>query len=230
MLAALIWPVASQSVAMARRTVKNLVDEKLILRRPLPAGGDCLVLSAAGARFLSDELGIAAHSGNSLSLGNPMHRACANWHAISCINSGHQVWTEHQIQTATAPLVAYDGKIPDLLIETEHGIIWVEVENAWKNRHERNKIFEFATRHLTTNGELKELLPGSYLFRVAIVGTNPDSLRAMWYTFTDGFNQKKICERQAADIEFVLLPVDKSLSVGSKMVGNLLYDGIIPYQ
>lgn len=230
MLAALIWPAASQSVAMARRTVKSLVDEKLILRRPLPNGGDCFVLSTVGARFLGDELGITAHSGNAHSLGNPMHRACANWHAIQCMNNGHQVWTEHEIQTARAPLVSYDGKIPDVLIETEHGIIWVEVENAWKNRHERNKIFEFCTRNLAANGVLKELVPGSYLFRVAVVGTNPDSLRTMWHTFTDGFNQKRISERQAADIDFVLLPIDKSLNVGDELVGNLLYDGIIPYQ
>ncbi|MAF02054.1 hypothetical protein [Herbaspirillum sp.] len=229
MLAELIWPTASQATILARRTVKAMIEDKLILRRTLPSGGDCFTLSAAGARRLLNDAGIEAVSGKSLPLGNPLHRACANWYAIQQMSAGHAVWTEHEVQCGRAPLVSIDGKTPDVLLETEYGLVWVEVENAWKNRAERTKILNFSIHNLAPYERQKELVPNSYLFRLTIVGTNSDSLRAMWRTFKDAFIREQISEAQVSNIDFVLLPVDKGLRQGETKDGNLLYDGLLPY-
>lgn len=228
MLSALVWPAAKQGPAMARRAVKTLTDDKLVLRRPLPDGGDCYTLSAAGARSLNDAVGLAATSGASLPLGNTVHRACANWHVIRHINEGTTVWTEHEIQTGRAPVVAVDSKVPDALVDTPFGLTWVEVENAWKNRQERGKLVRFCARHLPTVSRMSELATGHFLFRVAIVGTTPDALRAMCRSFADAYTGGELRESQATDIELVLLPVDKSLVAGKPVTGSLWYDALSP--
>jgi hypothetical protein len=228
MIATLVWASAKQAPAMARRAVKSLTDDKLILRRPLPEGGDCYTLSAAGARSLNDTVGLVATSGASLPLGNTVHRACANWYVIRHINEGTTVWTEHEIQTGRAPLVSVDGKIPDALVDTPYGLIWVEVENAWKNRSERGAVVRFSSRHLPSGDRMSELAPGHYLFRMAIVGTNADALRAMCRSFADAHVLGNISESQAADVELVLLPVDKSLVAAESVTGSLWYDALSP--
>lgn len=228
MIAALVWTNAKQGPAMARRAVRTLTDDKLILRRPLPGGGDCYTLSAAGARLLNETTGLSAHSGASLPLGNTVHRACANWYVIRHINEGTTVWTEHEIQSGRAPLVSVDGKIPDALVDTPYGVIWVEVENAWKNRNERNKVVRFASRQLPSGDRMCELAPGHYLCRVAIVGTSTDALRAMCRSFAEAHAVGDIGESQAADVDLVLLPVDKSLVGAEPVAGSLWYDGLLP--
>lgn len=154
MIAALVWPAAKQSTTMARRTVKVMADGKLIIKRPLPAGGSCYVLSAAGARLLNEREGISAKAGSTLKLGNPVHRACSNWFVIQRLLAGDQVWTEYEIQTGRAPLVSIAGKTPDGLVMTPFGFLWVEVENAWKNRSERAKVVGFCQRHLTIGEQM----------------------------------------------------------------------------
>lgn len=228
MVAALVWPNAKQAPAMARRAVKALADEKLVLRRPLPDGGDCYTLSAAGARSLNEALGLGATSGASLPLGNAVHRACANWFVIGHIHEGTTVWTEHEIQTGRAPIVSVDGKVPDALVDTPFGCIWVEVENAWKNRKERAKVLRFCARHLPADNRMSELAPSHFLCRVAIIGTSADALRAMCRTFAEAYTLGDIREGQAADVELVLLPVDKSLVAGKPVTGSLWYDGLEP--
>ncbi|MEW6344174.1 MAG: hypothetical protein AB1704_26265 [Pseudomonadota bacterium] len=228
MIAALVWPTARQAPAMARRAAKTLADDKLILRRPLPDGGDCYTLSAAGARLLSEATGLPARSGASLPLGNTVHRACANWYVIGHILEGTTAWTEHEIQTGISPVVSVDGKVPDALVDTPFGLIWAEVENAWKNRRERAKVVHFSRRYLPTGNRLAELAPDLYLARLAIVGTNVHALRAMCRSFADAFTQGDISESQAADVELVLLPVDKSLVAGEPVTGSLWYDGLLP--
>ena len=228
MLSALVWPTARQAPAMARRAVRSLVDDKLILRRSLPEGGECYVLSASGARFLNDATGISATGGASLPLGNPTHRACANWHLIGHINEGSKVWTEHEIQTGRAPVVSVDGKIPDGLVELPEGMLWVEVENAWKNRKERAKVVDFCRRQLLPGFQLAELAPVHFLRRVVIVGTTGEALRAMVRSFEDAHETARLSESQAADIELVLLPVDKNLVAGQPVTGSLWWDGLAP--
>ena len=57
MLAALVWPTASQSWALARRMLKRLLADKLLLVRALPQGGDIYLLSVKGARLLQETAG-----------------------------------------------------------------------------------------------------------------------------------------------------------------------------
>ena len=228
MLSALVWPTARQAPAMARRAVRSLVDDKLILRRSLPEGGECYVLSASGARFLNDATGISATGGASLPLGNALHRACANWYLINHLSAGDVVWTEHEIQTGRAPVVSVDGKIPDGLVELPEGMLWVEVENAWKNRKERAKVVDFCRRQLLPGFQLAELAPGHFLRRVVIVGTTGEALRAMVRSFEDAHETARLSESQAADIELVLLPVDKNLVAGQPVTGSLWWDGLAP--
>lgn len=140
MLAALVWPTSAQGPAMSRRTLAGMLNAKLVLKRALPEGLDCFTLSAAGARMLTQQTGIKACSGASLLLGNVLHRACSNWYLIARINLGLTVWTEHEIQSGHAPLRSVSGKVPDALVMTDFGLLWVEVENAWKNRSEREKV------------------------------------------------------------------------------------------
>lgn len=229
MLSALVWATAKQAPAMARRAVNALTEGRLILRRPLPEGGDCYTLSAAGGRYLNDTTGVVANSGASLPLGNTVHRACANWFLIRHLSAGTAVWTEHEIQSGRAPVVTVDGKVPDGLVELAEGMIWVEVENAWKNRRERAKVVRFCTRHLLAGNRLGELVPGQYLYRVAIVGTTEEAVQAMVRTFAEAHALGALTESQAADIELVLQPVDKSLVAGDSFSASLWYDGLHPH-
>lgn len=228
MLAALVWPTAKQSMAMSRRALKALGEKKLVLRRALPGGGDCYTLSAAGARFLNDASGLSAQSGASLALGNIIHRACANWYAIQQIHAGFAVWTEHEIQSDRAPVTNVAGKVPDGLVETPYGLLWLEVENAWKNRSERGKVVRFCATNLPASGNLTELSPGYYLFRVVVIGTNVDAIQAIVRSFSDAYASKELSESQASDIELGFLPVDKSLAPGEFVSGSLLYDALSP--
>lgn len=223
MLAALVWPNAKQAPAMARRTVRTLAEQKLILKRALPEGGDCYVLSAAGARWLTEEEGVAAKAGATLKLGNAVHRACSNWYLIDQMRQGNRVWTEHEIQTGHAPVASVAGKTPDGLIDTPFGVVWLEVENAWKNRAERSKVVSFCQRCLFNGEQMAELAPHHFLFRVAIVSATVDALRSMTQSLAEAHAINNLSDTQASNIELLHLPVDKSLVAG-QACQCLLYD------
>lgn len=215
MLATLVWPAAKHSQAMARRTLKTLTDQKLVIKRALAEGGDCYVLSASGARWLSKQAGITAKAGSALKLGNAVHRACSNWYLITRLLAGDVVWTEYEIQSGRAPLVTVAGKTPDGLVETAFGLVWIEVENAWKNRAERAKVIGFCRQCLLPGGEMAELAPNVYLFRVAIVSATSEALRSMAQSLADAHASGDFSDAQAGDVELAHLPVDKSLAAGS---------------
>lgn len=214
MLAALVWPDASQSQAMARRTLKSLCDDKRVLKRAFPEGGDCYVLSARGARWLNENAGIVAKGGASLQLGNPVHRACSNWYLIHRLLDDETVWTEYEIQTGRAPVFSVAGKTPDGLVETPFGLLWIEVENAWKNRLERAKVVQFCSQCLFNGNNWQEIAHDEYLFRVAIVSTNQNALRAMFRSFIDAHASGEISCLQIDFVELALCPIDKSLNPG----------------
>ena len=228
MVAALIWPEGSQAPAMARRLLKSMLDDKLILRRELPGGVDCYTLSAAGAKALTAATGAAASSGASMQLGNVLHRACSNWYLISHIAAENAVWTEHEIQTERSPLRMVNGKVPDGLIETPEGLLWVEVENAWKARQERAKVTRFSVNHLPKDSQLSLLATEQYLLRVVIVGTTQPALDAMVRSFAQLHQSGELSDGQAGNVDLVLLPVDKSLNAGEMETSNLYWDGLNP--
>lgn len=228
MLAALVWPDKSQAKALARRTVNRMTTQGLITARKLAGTGvDAYVLTSKGAKLLSTEKQLKVTSGVSLPLGNTVHRACANWFCILSRNNALEVWAEHQIQTGQAPVSGYDGKVPDALIGSEYGMIWVEVENAWKSRAEREKIVRFCSDTLGREW-LTELTPNRHLFRVVIVATNPSALKSICESFADAYRRGWVTDVQMADIYIALLPVSSTLTPGELVEGSLWYDGVLP--
>lgn len=225
-LARIIWPKSKQAVAMARRTAKANLDRKLLLKRELPDGGYCYALSAAGARVLAEKMGVKATSGASLPLGNPVHRACSNSYLIHHLQQGNTVYTEFEIQTGKAPIASVSGKVPDGLVVHPEGLIWLETENAWKNRRERQRIVDFCIEYLPTGFELKRLASEVFLLRVAIISTNELALNDMVRSFREAKEANRITDGQLGEIEIGLLPVDKSLNSGELVTGNLFWDGI----
>jgi len=226
MISALLWHDKSQALAMSRRLIRSMLDEKLILRRELPGTGvDCFTLSAAGARQLNADMGVNAKSGASLPLGNVVHRAASNWYVIQHICLNNRAWTEHEIQTGRSPIREVDGKVPDFLIELpEHGgVIFGEVENAWKARQARARIKDFCVNHLPRNTQLSLLAPEQYLLRVVILGTTPSAINAMVRTLAEAHEAGELTDSQAGEIDLILLPVDKSFNPGEMVVENLYW-------
>lgn len=130
MIAALVWPDAAQSLAMTRRTLKALVDEKLVIGRALSKGGAAYLLAAKGARLLQEQTGLEAQSGNALAIGNPVHRACSNWYLIQAVHRGLDIVTEHEIATERGPCRVLRGKQADGLVIAEDGAcVWLECEH-----------------------------------------------------------------------------------------------------
>ena len=227
MVAELVWPNAAQSLTMARRTLSALTEEKLIFARRLSKGGAAYFLSAKGAGILRNE-GIDAKSGYTISIGNPMHRACSNWYLIRAIVQGHSVFTEHEIASGKGPCKVLNGKVADGLVVVDGGrCIWVECEHSQKSRAERHKVVGLAKEALGRS-ELIELGPDLHLVRLAIVGTNQHALRWMAKSFEEARRYGGMTPAQLADIDACLLPISESLVPGEAMDANLYWDILHP--
>ena len=224
-LASLAWGEASQAWPMARRTLKALQDDGLVIRRALPQGGDAYLLSAKGARLLTEQAGVDARSGQGLALGNPVHRACSNWYLIDAIHSGMDVVTEHEIASDRGPVRVLDGKQADGILLGDGEAIWLECENAWKATKSRRAVVEFCARHLD-QPTMTMLTPDHGLRQVAIVSTNMDALRHMAATFQQAFRAGEVREAQLQMVNVALLPVSRSL-VPSETVSSNLWELII---
>lgn len=228
MVAALQWPGASQAEAMARRTLRNLLAQKLLLKRKADGVG-VWTLSAAGARSLREQHGVQAQSGQTLKVEQALHRACSNWYLIGKLKDGFKVWTEYEIQTGRAPWGRLEGKTADGLVDTEQGLIWVEVENAWKNRARRHDIAALCQRHLAPeHGSMTPLGGDNYLAGVAVVGTNITALRSMLQTFQDGLELGTLRDSHLSLVEMVYLPVGLSLGAGEGWTQQLWADVLMP--
>ncbi len=228
MLAAIQWSQASQGEAMARRTLRRLLDAKLVLKRET-AGNVLWVLSAAGARALREQFDLDASSGQTLKLAQVMHRACANWYAISKLAEKFTVWTEYEIQTGRAPWGKLDGKTADMVYDSGQGLVFCEVENAWKNRKHRSEIERLCRLHLShENGLMTPLAGGHYLARMAVVGTNETALRMMQQTFVEALDAGHLRDAHCANVEFTFLPITASLDVGPGWTRQLWADILLP--
>ncbi len=234
MIAALVWPTASQSWPMARRTLKKLLADKLVLVRALPQGGDLYLLSVKGARLLRDSTGVDASTGQGLATGNSTHRACGNWYLITQVQAGLGIWTEHEIASGRAPVQALNGKVFDGLVVHEGGLVSaLEVENTFKNRARREAVTGIATRHLGrdemtrigTDAQGVEL----YLARLAVVATNVDALRSMASSFQEAYRLHIVSELALACVDVAVLPISPSLVPGEAATGNLWWDIMQPY-
>lgn len=235
MVAALVFPTASQSWPLARRLLKKLLADKLILVRALPQGGDVYLLSVKGARLLKESTGFAASSGQSLAIGNAQHRACGTWFLIGQLQAGQDIFTEHEIASGRAPIQTLNGKMPDALVVHDGGLVtWVEVENSWKNRARRQSVVDLATRHLGRDKltQVGKDANGSdlYLARLAVVATGPDSLRCMAATFQESYRLQIASATCLGDVDVAVLPVSASLVCGEITTGNLWWDVVQPHE
>ncbi len=228
MVAALVWPDAAQAQTMARRTLKALADDKLIISRPLPKGGAAYLLSAKGARLLGEQTGLIAESGNTLALGNPVHRACSNWYLIRAVQQGLGIVTEHEIASERGPCRVLKGKQADGLVIADDGAcIWLECEHSAKSRPERHKTVALVQECI--GGERQtEIAPGLWLARLAVVATNEQALRWMAASFLDAHRSGLLRDSQVAEVEACLLPISESLVPGDAVNGNLWWDVLVP--
>lgn len=235
MLAPLVWPRASQSWSMARRTLKKMLADKLVIVRALPQGGDVYLLSVKGARLLRDAEGVQAKGGQSLATGNALHRACGNWHLIAQVQAGQEVWTEHEIASGLAPVHSLNGKVFDGLVVHSDGMVTaVEIEHSWKNRSRRQAIVDVATRHLGKDTMTRLGVDASgqelYLARLSVVCTTVDSLRSMSASFQEAHRMRIATESCLASVDVSILPVSPSLVPGESAAGNLWWDVIGPHR
>lgn len=228
MIAALVWQDAAQPLAMARRTLKAMTEDKLVISRVMTKGGAAYLLSAKGARLLHEQTGADAHSGNSLAIGNPVHRACSNWYLIQAVNRGLDIVTEHEIATERGPCRVLRGKQADGLVIAEGGAcVWLECEHSQKARAERHKTVALV-QDCIGGDTLAELAPGLWLARLAVVATNEQALRWMAASFQAAHRQGQLRDSQVAEVEACLLPVSQSLLPGEVVEGNMWWDILVP--
>lgn len=228
MIAALVWHDAAQPLAMTRRTLKALVEEKLVISRALSKGGAAYLLAAKGARLLKEQTGVDAQSGNALAIGNPVHRACSNWFLIQAVHRGLQIVTEHEIATERGPCRVLRGKTADGLVIAEDGAcVWLECEHSKKGATERHKTVALVQDCIGAD-TLVELAPGRWLARVAVVATNEQALRWMAASFQAAHRQGLLRDSQVGDVDVCLLPVSESLVPGEAVEGNMWWDILVP--
>lgn len=148
--ARLVWQDTPSGRQMAQRTLHCLLDHHLILSRRLANGGIVYVLNGRGAWALR-ELGVenvSARGHRDLSFDKPLHRFLANEYAIDQHLSGRRIWTEHEVQRRLAPVPQLSAKtefrIPDAVIESPKGLVWVEVENAYKGPERIRPLMDVA--------------------------------------------------------------------------------------
>lgn len=227
MISALVWPEASQGRSMARRTLKALAEDKLIISRPLSKGGTAYLLAAKGARLLHEQTGLKATSGVSLKMGNPIHRACSNWYLIQALQFGFSIVTEHEIVTGAGPCRVLNGKQADgLLIDENGNCIWVECEHSQKAKAERHKTVALVQSGIDGVTRL-EVAPGLWLSRVDIVGTNPQALRWMIASFKEAHRNGLLRDSQLGEVNMCLLPITPSLVPQERIDFNLYWEVIV---
>lgn len=228
MISALAWPDAAYSAVMTRRTLQQLVDEKLVIARAMTKGGTAYLLASKGARLLSEQGGVDASSGNALTIGNAVHRACSNWYLIRAVQRGLEIVTEHEIATERGPCRILHGKQADGIVIADGGAcIWVECENSKKGRTERHKTCGLVQSCL---GQVPpvELAPGLWLARVAVVATNETALRWMAASFQQFHRDGLLSDSQVGDVDACLLPLTDSLVPGELVEGNMYWNILVP--
>jgi len=133
---------------MAQKTLRRMRDRRLVLSSRAPDGSVIYALAEAGARQLQ-QIGIAAGTGKDLmrsfSSAHFRHRSIANEVAISAVQEGFRVSSEHEI--SRGDWLGGDrgiaGKKPDVTIRAAGRIWLVEVEKSRKNANDYSKLLEW---------------------------------------------------------------------------------------
>lgn len=197
MLADIMFSDKSQKMTLAQRLVKSMVADKLIYPVQLKCG-------------------IKAYSTKKKpNIENEVHRSVSNWYLIEKMNQGFTVLTEYEIISGNTNYKQKYGKVPDGWVITDFGDIWVEVENAWKNKAERQKIVDFC------NNELNDNYKANIIFRVAIVANGVEPLNHMLNSIRDNYDNGVLTDRQVNRIDAAILTVNRSLVPDEMLEMNL---------
>lgn len=138
----------ASALRMAQRTLRRLRKQHAVLRSRAPDGSWIYALAAEGVRRLQSR-GINAISGKDLirtfSSSHYRHRCIANEVAISAIVQGYRVATEREIAQGLwlGGKDGVRGKLPDILIQHDGAIWWIEVERSRKNAVEYARLLSW---------------------------------------------------------------------------------------
>lgn len=174
-IAAAVWPASSgpSGYIMACRTIKALLEQELILKRKNTLATDSFVLASKGVSALHLEEELIAQEGYTLAFDGPQffHRTLGTTYLLEKARSGHEVFGEYAVIKGLAPVTreflrGKFKKIPDGLVVYSSQLMgykegfraadWVEVESAYKNYDELEKILALLTKNseLTAKGNL----------------------------------------------------------------------------
>lgn len=191
-IAELVYAENASRDRQAQRLTRGLVDGGLLTERTVNRISR-FALTAKGASFVRDNVGMSAKSGVDLLRTITGHRDAANETAVKAINEGWSVITDHEIQTSLHR--DYHGKTPDCLLYkmvcneisadvTENGIsslgqlekhyAWIEVENSERGGRDRKTVADWIMKWAFPRRDwyvLPEFLDG-YLAEVRFVITS----------------------------------------------------------
>ncbi|WP_114814049.1 hypothetical protein [Paraburkholderia kururiensis] len=169
---------------MAQRTLRRLYLAHQVLRARAPDGSLVYALAEAGARRLV-QLGVPAVSGKDLvrrfSSAQFRHRSIANDVALASIVAGFRVSTEREIAVGKW-LGGEQGiadKKPDVLLQADGRVWWVEVEKSRRRASDRAKLHTFlnAVHEDANRADGPVLLDGLHWARVIFICTPAFRLR-----------------------------------------------------
>lgn len=167
------WKCTASTRRMASRTLHWLAAHGLIVtkREGNNRAGELLsAISTSGAAWLA-EFGEPlpygkAHSRDWLRHAHSHRTACNSVYAASCgLFPDTSAWSELEIRAGLAPLsqltFKQDGvdlaKVPDVLIENANGgLVWVEVENTWRNDKDLAKMVAALRAMFQQPGRIRE--------------------------------------------------------------------------
>lgn len=137
----LLWPKSTHSTKNAERIARKWLADGLILRRTLPKhAGTVLVLSKAGAEFLSHEFGIDAKSGKDIGemtagVWSPpktwRHDILAAGVLALMRRDGHTIYPEQKLRRENPNKLVPDGIALKIKDGTPYAV-WLEIESARK--------------------------------------------------------------------------------------------------
>ncbi len=168
-----VEPTASQ-LRMAQRTLRRLLEQRMVLRATAPDGAQIYAVAEPGARRLQD-VGLPAASGKDLvrsfSASYYRHRCIANAIAVASIVQGYRVSTEREISRGAwaGGENGLAGKKPDVLLRSGSAWTWVEVERSRRNAKDYAALLNWLDWARSRLG--RELAVGAVLERVVFVCT-----------------------------------------------------------
>ncbi len=172
-------PTAS-ALRMAQRTMRRLLEARLVIAGQGPDGSRIYALSEGGARALKDA-GVTAISGKDLVRGFSTayyrHRCIANQVAISGMVQGFRVSTDREIAQGLwlGGEAGIAGKRPDALLRGGNRVWWVEVERSRKNAKDYKALLVWLGKVLrdSTRRDGPQLLgPGQSWGRLIFICTS----------------------------------------------------------